>query len=144
MRVLRLVIFFALSLCANSYEYLAADRAYAGCCMCGSCDGSCTCPGVGRCKWCAGPAPTDLQVTSPFSDQSSQSATVTLPSLAINSRNADHLIRRIGAGQCPSNKLRLNVFSNDEGVRRAEPVFFENYSQHENMVALRVASSSEK
>jgi len=103
----------ALMLCLllGSPITLVAVEAYAGCCMCGSCSSGCTCPGVGRCAWCAAPGSKDLQVNSVFSDPSLDKTTVSepVPSITISSYSLDRMIRRVGRGQCARNNFSLRV-----------------------------------
>ena len=138
MRILRLVALFALLVFADSFDLLLAGRAYAGCCMCGTCDSGCTCPGAGRCAWCAAPLSKDLQLSATFSDRSSGGTAVseTVPSVAVNPQSVDRLIRKIGAGQCARNTFRLNLISSEVNVLESNQATFTNHSTVENMAGL--------
>src|SRR5262245_29405332 len=139
MRAIKLSVFFALSLVLNSFDLFIVSPAYAGCCMCGTCDGSCTCPGVGRCAWCAAPVSKDLQVNSTFSDRSLESTALSeaVPSVAANSYGTERLIRRIGTSQCARDNFRLKHILGSDNVLKVDPV--KDYPKEDNTVALNIA-----
>jgi hypothetical protein len=51
MRVFRLIPIFMLFLLLSSHTMFAAGKAYAWCCMCGTCRSGCDCAGINNC-WC--------------------------------------------------------------------------------------------
>ncbi len=134
---------FSLFLLLTSPFVPGVNDAYAKCCMCGTCSGNCTCPGVGICAWCAAPSPEDLRVTAKFSDRTLDSTTLNepMPSIDINSHSIDRLIRLAGRNQCGRPNYRLTITS---GEKPLAEVFLSAYVMEEQAAKLELAANGNK